>query len=91
MKTSHHACPRFNNPLQPPSRPWLGVTIHFITGLPESTAPKYTAILVLVNRLPKMVTYLICRKDNNSQQLTEVLFEYLICKHGVPDNIVTDH
>jgi hypothetical protein len=59
-----------------------GVTIDFVTDLPESTASTYTGILVVVDRLTKMAIYLPCRKDVDSPELA--------CKHGVPSNIVTD-
>jgi hypothetical protein len=61
-----------------------------VTDLPESTASKYTGILVIVDRLTKMPTYLPCRKDIDSPELAQMFFEHMICKRGVPDNIVTD-
>jgi len=85
-----HARHGLNMPLQPPSRPWEGVTMDFVTDLPESTASKYTGILVIVDRLTKMATYLPCRKDIDSPELARMFFEHVICKRGVPDNIVTD-
>jgi hypothetical protein len=42
----HHGT---NMPLTPPSRPWEGVTMDFVTDLPESTASGYTGILVIVD------------------------------------------
>jgi hypothetical protein len=63
----------------------------FITNLPESTKSGYTAILVMVNRLMKMAIYLPCRKDIDSPELARMFFEHVICKHGVRNNIVTDH
>jgi penicillin V acylase-like amidase (Ntn superfamily) len=62
----------------------------FVTDLPESTASEYTGILVIVDRLTKMAIYLPCRKDIDSHKLARLLVEHVLCKHGVPDNIVTD-
>ena len=62
----------------------------FVTDLPESTASGYTGILVIVDRLTKMAIYLPCRKDIDSPELARMFFEHVICKRGVPDNIVTD-
>ena len=62
----------------------------FVTDLPESTASAYTGILVIVDRLTKMAIYLPCRKDIDSPELARMFFEHVICKHGVPDNIITD-
>jgi len=38
-----------------------------------------------------MVIYLPCRKDIDSPELAQMFFEHVICKRGVPDNIVTDY
>jgi hypothetical protein len=64
--------------------------MNFVTDLPESTASAYTGILVVVDRLTKMAIYLPCRKDVYSPELVRMFFKEVICKHGVPDNIVTD-
>jgi hypothetical protein len=77
-------------PLEPPSPPWEGVTMDFITDLPKSTASEYTGILVIVDRLTKMAIDLLCRKDLDSPELAWLFLEHVICKHGVPDNIITN-
>jgi hypothetical protein len=61
----------------------------FVTDLPESTASAYTGILA-VDRLTKMAIYLPCRQDVDSPELARMFFEEVICKHGIPSNIVTD-
>jgi len=90
IKAPRHARHGINLPLEAPSRPWEGVTMDFITDLPESTRSGYTGILVIVDRLTKMAIYLPCRKDIDSPELARLFFEHVICKRGVPDNIVTD-
>ena len=62
----------------------------FVTDLPESTASGFTGIQVVVDRLTKMGIYLHCRKDIDAPELARMFFEHVICKHGVPDNIITD-
>jgi hypothetical protein len=62
----------------------------FVTDLSESTASGFTGILVVVDRLTKMAIYLPCRKDIDSPELAWIFFEHVICKHGVPDDIITD-
>jgi hypothetical protein len=76
-------------PIEPPSQPWKGVTMDFVTDLPESTASAYTSILV-VDRLTKMAIYLPCRKDVDFPELARMIFEEVICKHDIPSNIITD-
>jgi len=36
-------------PFETPSQPWEGITLDFITDLPESLALGYTGILVIVD------------------------------------------
>jgi hypothetical protein len=62
----------------------------FLTDLQELTASGYTGILVIVDRLTKMAIYLPCRKDIDTPELARLFIEHVICKRGVPDNIVTD-
>jgi hypothetical protein len=90
IKAARHAKYGVIIPIEPPSQPWEGVTMDFVTDLPESTASAYTGILVIVDRLTKMAIYLPCRKDVDSPELARMFFEEVICKHGVPSNIVTD-
>jgi hypothetical protein len=78
-------------PLETPSRPWEGVTMDFVTDLPESMALGYTGIFVSVGRLTKMAIDLPCRKDMDLLELARLWFDHVICKSGLTDNIVTDH
>jgi hypothetical protein len=90
IKAARHPRHGVNMPIEPPNQPWEGVTMDFVTDLPESTESAYTGILVVVDRLTKMAIYLPCRKDVDSPELARMFFEEVICKHGVPSNIVTD-
>jgi hypothetical protein len=90
IKASRHARYGVNMPLEMLSRPLEGVTMHLYTDLPESTAFGYTGIVVIMDRLTKMAIYLPCQKDIDSPELARLFFEHIICKLGVPDNIVTD-
>ena len=90
IKAPRHARYELNMPLSSPSRPWEGLSMDFITNLRESTASGYTGILVIVDRLTKIVIYLPCREDIDSPELARMFFEHVICKQGVPDNITTD-
>jgi hypothetical protein len=76
--------------LEPPSRPREGITMDFVTDWPETTASAYMGILVNVNRLTKIVIYLACEKEHDLPQLARVVFEHIICHHGIPDSIITN-
>ena len=62
----------------------------FVTDLPVSMPSGFTGILVVVDRLTKMAVYLPCQKAIDSPELARMIFEHVACKHGVPDNIITD-
>ena len=90
VKAPRHAKYGTNMPIEPPSRPWEGLTMDFVTDLPESTASGYTGIAVIVDRFTKCGIYLPCRKDIDSPELVRLFFEEVICKHGMPDHVITD-
>jgi hypothetical protein len=90
IKAPRNACYGLNMPLSPPSHPWEGLTMDFVTDLPESTASGYTVILVIVDCLTKIAIYLPFRKVIDSPELARRFFRHVICKRGVTDNITTD-
>jgi len=49
VKAPRHARYGANMPLPPPYHPWDGVTMDFVTDLPESTKSGYTGILFIVD------------------------------------------
>lgn len=64
----------------------------FITGLPPSKRDNcvYDAILVIVDRYSKMVLYIPACKTWTAQDFTRVFTDCVVCKHGVPKEIVSD-
>ena len=65
----------------------------FVTGLPLSSDWKgnsYDSILVIVNRLTKMVHYEPVKVTIDAPGLAEVIIDVVVRHHGLPDSIVTD-
>ena len=65
----------------------------FLTGLPISTNWKgdsYNSILVIVDRLTKMVYYEPVKITINALGLAEVIIDVVVRYHGLPDSLVTD-
>ncbi len=65
----------------------------FITSFPISADGKgdsYNLILVIINRLTKMVYYKPIKIIIDAQGLAEVIIDVVVCHHGVPESIVTD-
>ena len=72
---------------------WKDLSIDFVTGLSISTNWKrdsYNSILVIVDRLTKMVYYKPVKITINAPGLAEVIIDIVIRHHGLPNSIVTD-
>ena len=72
---------------------WKDLLINFVTGLPISTDWKrdsYDSILVIVDRLTKMVHYKPVKITIHAPGLAEVIINVIICHHGLLNSIVTD-
>ena len=69
------------------------LSIDFMTGLPKSQNCRwveYDWILIIVDRLTKMVYYEPVFTILDTEQLANILIEALIKYHSLPDSIVTD-
>ncbi len=65
----------------------------FVTGLLISANWKddsYDSILVIIDRLTKMVYYIPIKVMINAPGLAEVIINVVVHHHGVPESIVTD-
>ena len=76
-----------------PNHRWKDLSMHFVTRLPVSTNWKgesYNSILVIVDRLTKMVHYELVKVTIDAPGLAEVIFDVVVQHHGLPDSIVSD-
>ncbi len=76
-----------------PTYQWKNLSIDFVTGLLISANWKgdsYDLILVIIDRLIKMVHDEPVKVTINIPGLAEVIINVVICQHGVPKSIVTD-
>ena len=65
----------------------------FVTGLLISTnwnRESYDSILVIVNRLTKMMHYKPVKVTINTLGLAEVILDMIVWHHGLSDSIVSD-
>ena len=65
----------------------------FVTGLPLSADWKgnsYDSILVIVDRLTKMVHYEPVKVTIDAPGLAEVIIDVVVRHHGLPDSIISD-
>ena len=76
-------------PLSVPDFQWQHISMDFIVHLPK-TRSGFTAVLVVVDRLTKMV-HLLPTFDTASAEETAALFrDRVFCLHGMPQSIVSD-
>ena len=76
-----------------PTHRWKDLSIDFVTGLPILTDWKgdsYDSILVIVDRLTKMVHYEPVKVTIDAPGLAEVIIDVVVRHHGLPDSIVTN-
>ena len=76
-----------------PTYRWKDLSIDFVTDLPILTDWKgdsYDSILVIDNRLTKMVHYKPVKVTINTPGLAEVIINVVVQHHGLSDLIVTD-
>ena len=69
------------------------LSIDFVTGLPISAnwkSDSYDSILVIIDRLTKMVHYKPVKVTINTPGLAEVIIDVIVRHHGVSESIVTD-
>ena len=76
-----------------PTHQWKNLSIDFVTRLPISTNWKsnsYDFILVIVDRLTKMMHYELAKITINTSRLAEVIIDVVVQYHGLLDSIISD-
>nr|GEU79494.1 hypothetical protein [Tanacetum cinerariifolium] len=78
--------------LQQPKIPeweWEKITMGFVSGIPR-TPSGYDSIWVIVDRLTKSAYFLLMKKTDNIEKLTQLYLKEIVCRHGVPVSIILD-
>jgi hypothetical protein len=78
------------HPLKVPEWKWEEIGMDFITGLPR-TSKGYDSIWVIVYRLTKVTHFIPVNTTYKGSQLAELYMARIVCLHGVPKKIVSDH
>ena len=76
-------------PLPVPGQPWSSMSMDFVVDLP-TTANGFDSIMVMVDRLTKMVHLAPCHKADNASDVAMLFQKHVACLHGFPDSVVTD-
>ncbi len=76
-----------------PMHRWKDLSMDFVTGLPVSTnrnGETYDSILVIVDRLTKMVHYEPVKVTIDASDIAEVIIDVIVRHHGLPDSIISN-
>jgi len=71
-----------------PEKPWTHISADFITKLP--IAQGYDSILVVVDRLTKMVHFILTTEKTSAEGLARLFRDNVWKLHGLPESIVSD-
>jgi len=71
-----------------PEKPWMYILVDFITKLP--LAQEYDLILVVVNRLTKMVHFIPTTEKTSAEGLARLFRDNVWKLHSLPESIISD-
>lgn len=94
VKASQQAPAGLLHPLPVPEVKWHTVTMDFVTDLPPSKHPVsgavHDSIMVVCDKLSKMVHLAPCCKDMDAKAAAHLFFERVVSLHGFPRVLVHD-
>ena len=71
-----------------PEKLWIHISVDFITKLP--LAQGYDSILVVVDRLAKMVHFILTMKKTSAEGLARLFRDNMWKLHSLPESIISD-
>ncbi|KAK3517553.1 hypothetical protein QTP70_012624 [Hemibagrus guttatus] len=86
--TSRHPPEGLLEPLPIPRRPWLHMSVDFLTDLPDSGG--FTTVMVIVDRFSKGCKLTPLKGLPTAMQSAEAMFHHVFCNFGLPEDIVSD-
>ena len=87
-KDSRHKPYGFLNPLDIPCKPWISISMDFITDLPVSNG--YTCIFVVTDRFTKMSHFIPFPKVPSAADTASAFMNNIFRIHGLPSEIISD-
>ena len=87
-KVVRHAPFGLLSPLPIPTRPWLSVSLDWITDLPPSHY--HDAVLVVVDRLTKQAIFIPTTKSMAAPDVASLFVQHVVRVHGLPQTLVSD-
>eukprot|EP00190_Bangiopsis_sp_CCMP1999_P007402 CAMPEP_0198724594 /NCGR_PEP_ID=MMETSP1475-20131203/2051_1 /TAXON_ID= ORGANISM="Unidentified sp., Strain CCMP1999" /NCGR_SAMPLE_ID=MMETSP1475 /ASSEMBLY_ACC=CAM_ASM_001111 /LENGTH=425 /DNA_ID=CAMNT_0044486169 /DNA_START=478 /DNA_END=1755 /DNA_ORIENTATION=- len=71
-----------------PQDKFVDISMDFVTGLPL-TDDGQDSIMVIVDRLTKMATFIATNATANAQQTAKLFLHHYVCRYGLPQTIVS--
>ena len=71
-----------------PEKPWVHISVDFITKL--LLVQGYNSILVVVDRLTKMVHFILTTEKISAERLARLFRDNVWKLHGLPESIISD-
>ena len=87
-KVVRHAPFGLLSPLPIPARPWLSVSLDWITDLPPSHY--HDAVLVVVDRLTKQAIFIPTTKSMAAPDVASLFVQHVVRVHGLPQTLVSN-
>ena len=88
MKVPRHKPFGLLKQLPIPEKSWNSISMDFIEQLPNSS--RYTAILVVMDRLSKQCIFIPTDNKVTSPELAKLFLLHVFSKHGVPSHITSN-
>ena len=88
MKSDSRAKAGLLKPLEIPSRKWAHVTTDLATDFPEANG--FTASVVFVDKLTKMVRLARCKKEVTTMEYAQIFVDNVFRLHGLPKVIISE-
>ncbi|GLB45097.1 hypothetical protein LshimejAT787_2000020 [Lyophyllum shimeji] len=77
-------------PAHVPARPFATVSLDLITGLSPSGDLKYTAVLVIVDKLTKYALFIPTHEELSQEGFAKIFVERVANVYGLPERIIAD-
>ncbi|GBG74600.1 hypothetical protein CBR_g19008 [Chara braunii] len=77
-------------PLPIPEGRWQSISMDFIGSLRPPTPRGHDGILIVIDRFTKRARFVPCRYAISAREVADIVFDRVVCNHGLPLNIISD-